>query len=192
MPTFIGRRVAKVQPITLRWEQTSVEKGVMNKHENESAPLRGPNWFGSLIFCPGWLIHFQGDKKVKWHGWKWGDRGKGSLRRILNEMRDTEWNVNSSRRLAEWQSTYYSQRECLMRAERWHLRRTLDCDSFSPVFKAQLGYFAALAAPTDNCLTKTWTEMPRNPRRWHQQVVCPVLSGLCIDHCCVGETFRPV
>ncbi len=93
----------------------------MSKHENECAPLRSSNWFGSLIFCPGWLISFQQDRKVKWHGWKWGDRGEDSLQRILNEMRDTEWNVNSRRRLTEWQSTYYLQLECLMRAEKWHL-----------------------------------------------------------------------
>lgn len=67
--------------------------------------------------------------------------GKGSLWGILNEIKDTEWNANSSRRLAEWQSTYYPQRECLMKAKRWHLSRNLNCDILSHTFKTQVGYF---------------------------------------------------
>lgn len=77
-------------------------------------------------FCPDWPIHFLGDKKLKWHGCEEGDRAKCSFQRMLSEMRDTEWNANAIWQLAEWQSTYYPQNECLMRVERWHLRTTWD------------------------------------------------------------------
>lgn len=188
MSTSAGWHVEQVQPIIQGWKRTSEEKVVINKHRNESAPLRSPNWIGSLIFfCPGWLILFQGDKKVKWHGWKWGERGKGSLWRILNEMRDAEWNVNSRRRLAEWLSTYHPQRECLMIAKSWHLGRPLNCDSFSPVFKAQLDYFVHWhLLLTTNGKNLNWTAQKSS------KIVCPVLYGPCNFHRYAGGTFRPL
>lgn len=190
MSTSAGWHVAQVQPIIQGWKRTSVEKVVINKHENESAPWRSPNWFGSLIFffCVlAGLSFFQGDKKVKWHGWKWGERGKGSLWRIPNETRDTEWNVNSRRRLAEWQSTYHPQRERLTIAESWHLGRPLNCDSFSPVFKAQLDYLVRwhLLLAT-NGKNLNWTGQKSS------KMVCPVLYGPCHSHCYAGGTFRPL
>lgn len=169
-----------------RWKWANIEKVVINKHENEAAPLRSHNWFGGLIFffCPGWLLHLQEDKKVQWHDWKWGERGKGSLWRIQIEMRDTEWNVNSRRRPAEWQSTYYPQRECLMIAKSWHLRRTLNCDSLSLVFKAQWDYFVHWQLfLTNNGKNLNWTTQKSSV------MVCPVLSGLCNSHSYVLRTF---
>ena len=112
-------------------------------------------------------------------------------------MRDTEWNVNSRRRLAEWQSTRYSQRECLMRAERWHLRGTLNCDSFSPVFKARPGYFAHWRLPLTNVWKKkkkkkkTWTEMSRNPQRWHCQWSVEYYPEPALLTAMWEKTFRP-
>lgn len=40
---YEGRCIVKEQPIIKGWKPTSLEKSVMNKHENESIPLRSPN-----------------------------------------------------------------------------------------------------------------------------------------------------
>lgn len=53
----------------------------MNKHENECTPFEKPQLIWQFNFCPGWLIHFQGDKKgeMAWLEMR-GQRQRQSLR----------------------------------------------------------------------------------------------------------------
>lgn len=105
--------------------------------------LGSPNWFCTLFnlifFFSVLADHFSGRQK-RWNGTA-GNEGKGDeggLRRIPNERRAAEWNVNSKRRLAEWQSASNPQRECLMIAGSWHLGGPLNWDASGLGFTARL------------------------------------------------------